>query len=413
MRILLITYYFPPAGGAAVQRWLRFIRCLVARGIEVGVVCAQGGDYPFRDESLQSKIPAGLRIIRAKAPSMERLWHHFTGKDTQLPHGDIQARKMGLMARLLVLLRLNLIIPDLRVFWNPYAFKAVLSELRSHPYDVIISTGPPHSSHLIGLKLKRQTGIKWFTDFRDPWLDIHYLKLNPPSALTRWIHSQLERKVLRSSDGNFIISEAIAAALPDAPKTVLYNGFDPEDFRNLRHHPADKFRIKYVGQLTAGQDIMLIVKLTELLSSDFELSLIGTKLSNAEQNLLRQKLKDRFRHVEFVPHQDALQEMVDSELLLLLVNDYEGSKGMLTTKLFEYLAARTPILCIGPSDGAAAGILKDTDAGQCFGQNQMQAASAWVSQLPKALRTKGNIDLYSVDQQIDTLIGQLNAQVCC
>lgn len=409
MRILLISYYFPPSGGAAVQRWLRFIRYLVQRDIEVAVVCSEGGDYPFKDASLLAKVPTSVRIIRAKAPRMEKLWTRLNGKSSKLPYGDLPRQQMSFLARTLVFIRLNFIIPDLRIFWNRNAVQATLAELRSRPYDAIISTGPPHSSHLIAYQLKRQVGIKWFTDFRDPWLDIHYLKLNPPSALTRAIHAYWERKVLSSANGNFIISEAIAQALPPASKTVLYNGFDPTDFAHLQHQPSPLFRIKYIGQLTAGQDLRLILNLCAQLKPEFEFSLIGTKLSVDDTEMLQQELQHRFRQIDFLPHHEALQEMVDSDLLLLLVNDYEGNQGMLTTKLFEYLAARSPILCFGPADGAAARILEDSQAGKTFAADQLQDAVIWVNSLVPGQRTNGNIDSYSVAAQIDILIRGLQS----
>lgn len=403
MRILLISYYFPPAGGAAVQRWLRLINYLVQRGVEVGVICSKGGDYPFIDESLMGKIPKTVRVIRCRAPRMSSIWKRVSGKDAELPYGDLALPKRILSSRLLVLLRLNLIIPDLRVVWNPSAYRTALAELRRIHYDSIITTGPPHSTHLIGLALKRRTGIRWFTDFRDPWLGIHYLKLNPPWALSRYIHKRLEKLVLTNSRVNFIISEAIAEELPPARKIVLYNGFDPHDFAGLVHHQAPILRLKYVGQLTAGQDLGWIVDFANLLQRETEISLIGTKLSQAD----RAAAAGQFRLLDFVPHDQALQEMVDSDLLLLLVNEYEGNQGMLTTKLFEYLASRSPVLCIGPKDGAAAKVIMDTQSGQCFAKDEIRAAAEWVNSLPEGQRTNGDISPYSVDNQVDILIKAL------
>ncbi len=408
MRILLITYYFPPAGGAAVQRWLRFIPQFIKQGIEISVLCSEGGDYPFLDESL--KIPPGLLVIRAKAPRMEALWNTISGAQDRLPHGDINASQKSIPARILIWMRLNLVFPDLRVFWNPSAYKAALKELASKPYDAVITTGPPHSTHLIGLKLKRQIGIKWYTDFRDPWLNIHYLKLNPPSWIARRIHACLEARVLRSANGNFIISEAIAAALPESRKRILPNGFDPNDFVDLKHHTSHCFRIKYVGQITAGQDLQLLAKLAGLIKQDYEMSIVGTRLSETDLKSLHAALGERLRLVPFVPHASALQEMVDSDLLLLILNDYDGNEGMLTTKLFEYLAARSPILCLGPTDGAAARIIRDTNAGQCFMQSQINEAAQWVNSLAKSHRTEGDISSYNVERQIDILLCELSGQ---
>ncbi len=409
MKILLITYYFPPCGGAAVQRWLRFCRYLLQRGIAVTVLSSLGGDYPFTDPSLMAKLPTGLKVIRAKAPGMQKVWKRLSRSKSSLPYGDIAKARMGIMAKILVWLRLNFIYPDLRVFWNPAAYRAALNELSRDRYDVIISTGPPHSTHFIAYKLFRKLGLDWYTDFRDPWLDIHYLKLNPPSRLSRYIHKRMESKILQSAKGNFIISEAIADSLPPADKTILYNGYDPLDFQALEHHPSSLFRVKYVGQLTAGQDPDLFVKLSQALTREHELSFIGTELGDDQLLQLRSSLGNRLRHISFCPHAEALQEMVDSDLLILIINEYSGNKGVLTTKLFEYLAAGSPILCFGPADGAAAKVIQDTSSGITYSPQEISEAANWVNKLVPGHRNEGNIERYSVATQIDTLISKLQS----
>lgn len=411
MRILLISYYFPPAGGAAVMRWLRFAPYLTQRGHQLTVLCSSGGDYPFIDESLVNKIPTEVKVIRAKAPRMSRLWGLFSRRKEDLPHGSLDTRQMSYLARIMVFIRINFILPDLRVFWNHFAYRAAERELRTQPYDVFITTGPPHSSHLIGLKLKkRYPRLKWFTDFRDPWANIHYLELNPPLPFSRFIHRQMEKRVLRGADCNFIISHAIAEALPLARKAVIYNGFDPEDFQGIEYKPAPTLRIKYIGQITAGQDARQILEIIRLLPEKPELSFIGTRLSEGEILDFSAILGDKFRHLPFVPHGEALKEAVNSDCLVLLINNYSGSKGMLTTKLFEYLASRTPILLIGDTTSEAADVIRECKAGACFATEELKAAAKWVAGISAGYRTSGNIEAYSVAKQIDKLIERMETK---
>lgn len=402
MKILLISYYFPPCGGAPVQRWLRFIPYLIERGHHITVITSKNGDYPFIDSRLCRKVPPSVKVIRVPALGMGKIWKLFAGKSSSMPYGNIP-KASSLISKVLIWMRLNLIIPDLRVFWNPPAWRATIRELRRFPYDLLITTGPPHSSHLIGLKLSPKTHLKWYTDFRDPYLNIHYMKLNPPSRLTRSVHRYLEKKILASANLNIVVSQAIADAMPTGKKVVIHNGFDIRDFAALKHHPAPHFRIKYVGQFTAGQNLNIICELCSQLKRDFKLSLIGTRLSVAEETKLKNSCKDKLCILPFLPHEQALQQMVDSDLLLLIVNEYEGNSGVLTTKLFEYLASRSPILCFSSEDSAAGQIIKECKAGHCFGYQQVAEAVKWVEKLSSSQRTEGDIFTYSVEHQIDIL----------
>ncbi len=406
MKILLITYYFPPCGGAPVQRWLRFLPHLVLRGHQVTVITSKGGDYPFTDESLCAKIPSSVNVIRVPALKMAKIWHKLSRSGSDIPYGKLPKQQKGLSG-LLIWLRLNLIIPDLRVFWNRKALRACLTELRKRPYDLIITTGPPHSTHLIGMELAKQLPLKWYADFRDPFSQIHYLKLNPPSKISMAMHKHLERKIVSSADLNLVVSEDIAEALPKGRKLVIHNGYDPQDFEGQDYTPAEPMRIKYIGQFTQGQDIGLIADLCSRLNRPYSLSLIGSKIGAEEEAKLRAKTLDRLTIKPFVPHAAAVREMVECELLLLIVNDYKGNRGMLTTKLFEYLASRTPILCFSADDAAAARIIEESQGGKTFGYREISKAAVWVDQLESGTKTTGNILSYSVGDQIDKLFTAL------
>jgi glycosyltransferase involved in cell wall biosynthesis len=208
-----------------------------------------------------------------------------------------------------------------------------------------------------------------------------------------------------------VVSSAISDALPKGNKLVIHNGYEALDFAGIIHTESPIMRIKYVGQITAGQDVRLFAELLKDFRRDYQLSMIGTQLTEDDEALLYQACGDRLNIRGFVPHDQAIKEMVDSDVLLLIINRLDDNQGILTTKLFEYLASRTPILCFGPEDTAAAAIIKESEAGQNFDYHEIAEAKQWLSELPKGLRTSGKIDHYSVARQADILLDAIEAKI--
>lgn len=423
MRLLLITYYFPPCGGAAVQRWLKWLPELVANGFEVTVLTTLDGDYPVRDESLLSTIPPQVKVIRVAAPRWEKTWKTLAGDKSALPYGSLsQASKSGVIKRTLVWLRLNLIIPDLRKFWNPQAFKAAVKLLHVQPMDIVITTGPPHSTHLLGLKLKQRCKAKWVADWRDPWTTIHYLQLNPPAPLAMRIHRRLERRVAENSDLNITVSEHLAKHLPGRRNVTIYNGFDARQFERLAEteplKEMDKvFRLKYVGSVTEGQDLETMLRtVSEALNGiAFEIVFVGTKLDPMQKALLERYMPGRYSVKGFAAHAGAVLEMRSANVLLLLINYYPGAEGMLTTKLFEYLATGVKILCLGPKGGEAEKLIRSYEAGSCFDRDEQAEATEYLRGLYNSwqrgedISNHRDISVLSSQNQALKLIEELRA----
>ncbi len=403
-KLLLISYYFPPCGGAAVQRWLRLLPALVDKGYQVTVITTENGDYPHIDTSLLAKVPSEIKVLRSRPFSFTHIWRALGQKE--LPYGSLEHKKEdGLLKRALYWIRLNVIIPDARIGWNGSAYKLALTELRTADYDGVITTGPPHSTHLIGYKLKQKHGVRWFSDFRDPWSEIYYLQLGKPSKLTMLAHKYLEAKVIKNSDAVLVVSKAIAHALPAGNKAVLYNGYSAEDFTEHKYQKSDKFRIKYVGQLTAGQNIQPLKQALQACKelAEIELSFIGT----GEVPAFTQPV----RKMPFVPHREAIREIVNAELVVLVINDYQGFEGMLTTKLFEYIAARTPILCISKPGGEAEELINRTNSG-LVSIDPFQIAEYIKSLYSKWLNNEychpqGRIEFLEVKEQVEAITSLL------
>jgi glycosyltransferase involved in cell wall biosynthesis len=421
MRLLLISYYFPPCGGAAVQRWLKWLPELVEKGFEVTVLTTLNGDYPIRDESLLGEIPSEVEILRVPTPSVSRIWKMIFGSGTRLPYGDLSStKKDNILRRMLIWIRLNLVIPDMRRIWNPGAYKAAIQHLRKKPTDILITTGPPHSTHLLGLKLKNRFKITWVADWRDPWTGIYYFQLNPPSAPSMSLHKKLERKVAMNSDLNTVVSQHLANQLPGKHNVVIHNGFDAQKFTLIQSEESSRtesFRLKYVGNLTEGQKFQPLIEIIidALSNEDFCLTFVGTGLTPEQKNYLEDVIPGKYVCKEFVPHDEALREMKDAEVLLLLINYYEGSQGMLTTKLFEYIASGTAILCLAPKTGEAEAMITQYSAGACFEVKKKQAAVDYLRGVHgiwaegKEIKNKKDVSALSSQNQVLKLIKEFHS----
>ncbi|MFO7659849.1 MAG: glycosyl transferase [Candidatus Cloacimonadaceae bacterium] len=412
-KLLLITYYFPPCGGASVQRWLRLLPHLVEAGFEVTVLTTEDGDYPQRDESLLALIPEKVRVARTFTPVFGKLWKSLTAKDEPLPYGSLKLPETSsILKKSMFWFRLNTVSPDARVIWNPFARKQAIQLLKTENFDWIVTTGPPHSTHLVGMYLKKRFKIKWLADFRDPWTQIFYLQEKKQNSFIKQRNKKLESKVVKTADVNLIVSQSIANQLPAGNKLVFYNGYEAGQFSQLKYEKAEHFRIKFIGQLTEGQDINSLLDYLSLAAErnsmqDIAFSFVGAHLTETA--------KYYFPIVKtgFLPHEQALAEMVNSELLILLINQYADNQGMLTTKLFEYIAARTPILCIGPADGEASTIIRQSQSGLVFEKTNPEIETylldlyqKWQSGIP--VRNDQDISQWSAGQQIKKLVSLLS-----
>ncbi len=395
-RVLLIAYYFPPCGGAGVQRWLKLLGYLVQNNWMPTVITTSAGDYPVFDPSLCKKIPANIKVIRTKTPVWSKIFSFLTGSDKGIPHGNLQCDiNESFMTKLCYWVRINMITPDSRVIWNKHAFMAAEKEIRKGKYDIIITTGPPHSTHLVGMKLRKKYPLKWVVDMRDPWTGIFYLQSLKQNKMLLKVNRRWEKQVIANADMNTIVSKTVSEKLPDGKKYVLYNGYDSVDFLNTEQVNSALFRIKYVGKLTFGQDIDTPLKWLDKMVLDQkitapEFSFIGTfdeeKTVYSEKNphlLVRSRV--------YTSHTKAINEMVNADLLILLINKCPDNKGILTTKIFEYIGSMTYIIGIGPVDGEAAEMLRTYNAGVMVDYNDKKGFTEAVESIFKKWSKKENI----------------------
>ncbi|OIQ18672.1 MAG: glycosyl transferase family 1 [Flavobacterium sp. MedPE-SWcel] len=372
-KVLIITYYWPPAGGPGVQRWLKFVKYLPEHNIEPIVYIPENPTYPLIDENLVNEVDDKVTILKHKITEPYNWASIFSKNGTKKISSGIipNKKKQSIVQRLMLWVRGNLFIPDARVLWVKPSISYLSSYIKEHNIDTIITTGPPHSVHLIGLGLKQQLGVKWFADFRDPWTTIGYhkeLKLSDSAANK---HKELEVEVLNTADTIIVTSPTTKVefeVITKQPVTVITNGYDVE---KVGKQPLDeKFTLAHIGSFLSERNPKVLWQaITELIAEDvafknvFQLKLIGAVSQEVLTTLKEFKLNDYINNLGYISHTEALIEQRKSQVLLLVEIDSKDTKCIIPGKLFEYMVSERPILAIGPKDADLATIIKSTNTG--------------------------------------------------
>lgn len=379
-RVLIITYYWPPSGGSGVQRWLKMSKYLPENGWQPVIYTADGAEYPVEDPSLEKDVCPEAEVIRRPIVEPYNFYKKFLGlkKDQKVKTGfiDETGKQQGWKERLSVWIRGNFFIPDARCWWVKPSVRFLKRYLKEHPVDAVISTGPPHSMHLIAMKLKEALGLPWIADFRDPWTEIDYYS---ELHLTRWAdrkHHRLEHEVLSKADKVVTVSNDWARRLNNLGTTdaaTIYNGYDLGDEKPFEpYRKTEKFIITYLGVLSKIQSpdnlwkgLGELIKESEEFNKQLKINMIGQIDKTVVKAIRDNGLDGHVVFTPYIPHDQVAEVHRSSTLLLLLLmpDSEPRAKGLLTGKLFEYLASGRPILCIGPEDGDAAHILNETHAG--------------------------------------------------
>jgi glycosyltransferase involved in cell wall biosynthesis len=384
-KVLILTYYWPPSGGAGVQRWLKFVKYLREFGWEPIVYTAENGEYPVIDESLFKDIPQGITILKQPIWEPYQLYKKVIGqkKDERVVSGFLKEKgKISWGHKLSLWLRGNVFIPDARRFWIRPSTNYLSRWLKENPVDVIVSTGPPHSMHLIGMNLHKEMGIPWLADFRDPWVNIDFAGDLKMSSWAKNKNISLEKKVLNTADLVVVVSELMAEEFrskTNKPVELITNGFDPDDFivDETLIRKDGKFSIVHTGSLNDRRNHPALWKcIAELREQNAEfktlceIRLIGKNDVSVRESIQNEGLNDCTVWIDYLPHEQIMIEQQSASLLLLSINNYGAaedhffsSKATLTGKLFEYLAAERPILMIGPDDGQAAEVVRKSTSG--------------------------------------------------
>ena len=384
-KVLIITYYWPPSGGAGVQRWLKFTKYLRNFGLEPVIFSPSNPDYPVLDMTLATDIPAGIDQITLPIWEPYQFYKKFTGKKkTDKVHAGLLSDKKsaGWMEQVAVWIRGNLFIPDARKFWIKPSIRFLSKYLNENMVDAIVSTGPPHSMHLIAMELKKKLKIPWLADFRDPWTDIDFYNDLKISGFADKKHKKLELQVITGCDAMVVVSREMKENYEKMGGNnvhLITNGFDPDDMTNDQVVPDAKFSIAHIGSLPPNRNPKVLWEALAGLCheipdfrSDLEIKLAGNVDQSVLDDLERFGLIRLLNRIEYVPHDQVGNLLKQSAVLLLAINNSPNAKGILTGKFFEYLAAGRPILAIGPADGDLAQILEDSGAGAISGHEDLE-----------------------------------------
>lgn len=418
-RLLLISYHFPPVGGAGVQRPLKFVKYLRQYGWDVSVLMAANPSVPVFDESLCRDLPDDLVIEKARTWEPDYRTKQQMGQPSQAPRGVV-AQLRGI-ARKTVKSAAKLVLqPDPQMLWVPNALKAARRLLARLPHQAILATAPPYSNLILGKMLKQRTGLPLLVDYRDEWdLSSQYLENSHRDWFSRVIQERMQRSVLRGADAIIATTQGSTARLQErarqagspAPAYCIYNGFDVSDFADLhdsRHASAStrsRFRIVYTGTLWNLTTVEPLVEAVERLQQDspellekLELVFVGRKTPEQVaclNRLLATRCRVDIR--DYCDHSTALELMSDADALCLLLSGVPGAERVAPAKLFEYLALRKPILAITP-EGETAGIVRRYFPSNHFEPRNVAGIANWLCDQLATYPGTGREDLESAPQ---------------
>ena len=390
-KFLIVTYYWPPSGGAGVMRWLKMTRYIGQAGWAPVVYTPLDGEIAVEDTSLLQEVADDVTIVRRPIWEPYKLYKLFLGRSRKekLYSGFINAKKKPSLAqRFSVWVRGNFFIPDARMFWIRPSARFLAEYLRENPVDAIVTTGPPHSMHLIGLRVHRATGIPWVADFRDPWTNIDFYR---DLHLTPWAdarHHRLERTVLDEATRVVAVTwrsrDEFKAICGRDDIEVIPNGFDDADFPvdpNLRLD--EQFTIVHFGSMNKDRNpeglwraVKVALATTPDMRRDVKIKLYGPTDFSVRASIEANGLGDLTTFIEYLPHAEVVRLQQKAQVLLLVINNSPNARTIIPGKLYEYLGSRRPMLAIGPRDSDSAMVIRQTGAGEVIEYDDVDGLTA-------------------------------------
>ena len=393
-KALILTYYWPPGSGPGVQRWLKFCKYLPENGWIPTVITVRNGSYPYTDYSLEKDVPDDMKIIKTytfEPFAIYNLLRGKKGKSVEVGLGSIRNKQIK-FSRFANYIRANYFIPDARLGWNKYALGAAIKQIKTDKPDIIITTGPPHSTHLIGQRLNKEFGIPWMADFRDPWTTIYYNALLNRTDASKKKDELFENHVVSNCNVLVVTTPGMESEFSARAKKIICipNGYDSEDFEAHSTTKLDSLvRLSYVGNLKANQNMPGLWKAISQLGQDenfksvFRLCLAGSVHEEIRKSIHESDIREMLEFHPFVAHKEAVEIMQQADALLLPIPQSSGNRLILTGKIFEYLATRRPILSLGPIDGNAAEILEKAEHSQMLNYDDVDGIRLFLASIVK------------------------------
>jgi glycosyltransferase involved in cell wall biosynthesis len=426
-KVLIISYYWPPAGGISVHRSLKFAKYLRKFGWEPVVYVPSNANYPYYDEGNLKDIPENLTISTRPIKEPFKIFKILSGRGKNESLNNIvhvRTRKQSLIDKLGIWIRGNLFIPDARSLWIRPSVKYLSSYLKANPVDAIFADGPPHTNNVIAMKLSKRYGIPYLADFQDPWTQVDYYELFP---ITRWAdkkHKRLEQDVFNQASKITIASPSWKIDLEQIGAKnveVLYWGFDEEDFADLKPIENPYFSIAHIGLMGFDRNPEVFFKVlgdlkeeNQEFSKDLKIILAGQIDYSVKKSISECNLDINVEYHGIVDRIAALKMAKGCSLLLLLLNKAKNAKGRLPGKLYEYLRLRRPVIALGFKDSDAEEIIKKTGSGESFEYDDSLKIRDFILSCydkfknEQLLQTTGEIGYYSVENQTKRLSEFLN-----
>ena len=410
-RVLVITYYWPPTGGSGVQRWVKFAKYLPSEGWQPVIYTPENPEQLAVDHSLEADIPEGTEIIKTRITEPYELYKKFLRRSGHSKEAvevnPVNAQNKSFAQKAAMWVRGNLFRPDPRCLWIRPSVKFLKKYLEEHPVDLIVSTGPPQSMHMIGRLLSKETGLPWIADFRDPWTKIFYFKhLSMTKATERW-HQKMERKVLDESSAVVAVSPLVQQefqSMTRTPVELITNGYDECDFPDMKDTgatggPDKDFVITHTGLFAAdGNPTLLWDVLSEMCAEDsalkkaLKIRLVGKTDTQILEAITESGLEENLTDLGYQPHSTAIEEQRKASILILPLRKEPEYKAVLPGKLFEYLASGRPVLGIGQPDGAMSMILNKTNTGVVVDWEDKMSIKKYIDDCWKA-HLDGNLTI--------------------
>lgn len=414
-KILVVTYYWPPSGGSGVQRWLKFVKYLPEYGWKPYVCTPDNPALVQRDESLLKDVSPEAEIIRLPIWEPYGLFFKISGagkNGTVKPSELSVKKKKTIFQRMASWVRGNFFIPDPKIFWVKPTVKFLQQYIKEHDIQNIITTGPPHSVHLIGLGLKKKDpSLNWIADFRDPWSEWSFLDSFSMMKMVKTRHRRLERKVLRRADHLLTITPYYVGRFGKLSRRsveLIPNGYDEDDFKDIVYKLPEKFTIRHVGIVYDMANPQPLISALEMLLNkipalrhELVVEFVGEVNATFRQAVESSAGGGVVRFRDPVPHKQLMALYGETSMLLLNIAGYRHAEGLLPGKLFEYVATRLPVLGIGPVESNAATLLKSSGAGIMFGSDQPEDIAAFIQKhyegwkRGECERVPGNNGVYS------------------
>ncbi len=428
-KVLIITYYWPPSGGSGVQRWVKFAKYLPDFNIEPFILTVQNGTYPLIDNSLKSEVSPALKVFTSKSIEPYSLFAGMTGKtDKEVSTPSTAFSDDGsFLKKIGIWIRANFFIPDARVGWIPDALRKAEKIISEYGIEQIITTGPPNSTHLVGLKLKmKNPDLKWIMDMRDPWTQIFYNQHLPRTKYASRIDTSKEIKCLSKADEVIVVSESmkkVQQIVFDRHYHTITNGFDHEDFDTLNEaNESKQLKIKYIGSMTEAAIPHSFFQALNSLNNDqkkrIRVSFFGSFNEKVKKIIDKYQLNELITYNGYIPHKAAKKEMQTADLLLLVIPDTEDNELIITGKIFDYIGAQKPIVCIGPKNGDAAKLINTLNLGLTFSYNEQEKlAKKLIDIIESGAETYNNWDdklikhpfsRFELTKKVSTLINRLS-----